>query len=105
MWPPVADLNATLSTRLVSHLERIEGTHQLARDAGKVTNVGAVKFRREDALLERRFLDCHAGVLVERWLGIKALHVAGATQHEVPDHALGTARLLWGRRGGLILGQ
>ena len=59
--------------------------------------------------LIRRLGDRLAGVLVERRLGVEALHVADAADHEQPDDALRLrreVRLAGGRRpGGRVAGE
>ena len=73
---------------LKSDLQRIQRRHQVAGHAREIPHVVAVERRVKHAAAVGRLINCFPRVVVERRLGIEAFNMTGATQHEVPDHAL-----------------
>ncbi len=90
MGPPVADLDARLAVLVKTDLERVE---RLADVAVGVILHELPHVARQlvlERLGEGRLGDRLAGILIDRGLGVEALQVAGAADHEQPDDVLGS---------------
>ena len=89
MRPPVTDLGARFASLAVPDLQRVELVHQFPRRTGKVADVFAVERRLEHLPGVGTLVDGQPGILVECGFGVERFEMAGATDHEQPDHALG----------------
>ena len=89
--PPVADLEAALAALLKAdlHAEQLVADVAVVRRSARRSRRFFLTNGESSTSLVRRFGDRLAGVFVELRLGIEALHVAHAADHEDPDHALG----------------
>ena len=101
--PPVGDFEPALPMFSKTDLQGVNGVAQesVIGIKGDDTFVGEIRG------VENRFVggvgDRLASVFVEKGLGIEGFQMAGAADHEEPDHALGAGREV--REGGVRFGE
>ena len=90
--PPVADLDPGLAPLAIADLKRIEHLANVAVGVVGHHDPHVVGELVLEGLGERRLGDRLARVSIQGGLGIEALQVAGAADHEQPDDVLGPGR-------------
>ena len=90
--PPVGNLDSRLPALAVADLKRVDDLADVAVCIVRDDDPDVLAERVGDRVGVRRLGDRLAGVLDQRRLGVEALHVARAADHEQPDHVLDSRR-------------